>query len=492
MSPNFILSTYSSLPLLPQSLVKHEGIEYGMLRDGAGSRLAILAANTTLPLDAFSGEMSPSTHHTLIIGQLTPQNAAALRARLPWLRPQTLGLKTSAGMGDRLGLATPGHVRAVRFCGGKIAPIFVQQSIREMVRTGRLPQQVMDDAVWGIFQENWQGGFGADADHLKTTEDIDRCFAAGFTFFTLDPGDWVDHRAQTASLSELRELAEVLPAEIQINASGLLNRTLKIEHLTICLDELTLRKAMVKYGPAIWHVVTLFNHLSQAASGKPWELEISVDETAQPTSHAEHVYIASELQRLGVRWVSLAPRFIGDFEKGVDYIGDTAAFEQDIAGHAAIARHFGPYKLSLHSGSDKFSIYPAAMRQTQGLVHLKTAGTSYLEALRTIAQLNENLFREIYHFARSCYEHDRRSYHVSAQLSRAPQLEKTTNLTALLEQFDAREILHVTFGSVLRAQAADGSPQFFDRLMKVLREQPEAYAHNLEHHFIKHLTPFTQ
>ena len=150
------------------------------------------------------------------------------------------------------------------------------------------------------------------------------------------------------------------------------------------------------------------------------ELEVSVDETETPTSHAEHIYIASELKRLGVKWVSLAPRYVGRFEKGVDYIGSLAAFEADFAGHAAIARWFGPYKLSLHSGSDKFSIYPIAARLSRGLVHLKTAGTSYLEALRTIAHHDPAFFREIYTFARQRYETDRLSYHVSAELSECP------------------------------------------------------------------------
>jgi hypothetical protein len=98
-------------------------------------------------------------------------------------------------MGDRLGLATPGHVRAVRATGSSIAPIFAQQSIREMARTGRTPQQVMDDATWGAFLEGWTGGVGADADHLKTPADIDACLAAGFTFYTIDPGAHVDNRA---------------------------------------------------------------------------------------------------------------------------------------------------------------------------------------------------------------------------------------------------------------------------------------------------------
>ena len=122
---------------------------------------------------------------------------------------------------------------------------------------------------------------------------------------------------------------------------------------------------------------------------------MSVDETDTPTSHAEHLFIARELRRLGVRWVSLAPRYVGRFEKGVDYIGDLGAFEADFAGHAAIARALGPYKLSLHTGSDKFSIYDIATRSAGGLLHLKTAGTSYLEALRATASFDPTLFREI-------------------------------------------------------------------------------------------------
>src|SRR5918911_1856233 len=114
--------------------------------------------------------------------------------------------------------------------------------------------------------------------------------------------------------------------------------------------------------------------------------------------------MALELRRLGVRWVSYAPRYLGEFEKGVDYVCDLAAFERHLALHAAIARQLGPYKLSLHSGSDKFSVYAMAAHQTRGLVHLKTAGTSYVEALRTIASLDPALFRELYGVAREQFE----------------------------------------------------------------------------------------
>ena len=352
-------------------------------------------------------------------------------------------------MGDRIGLATPGHVRAVRATGGTVAPVFAQQSIREMARTERTPQQVMDDATWGIFQEGWQAGIGADADHLKTTEDIDACLAAGYSFFTIDPGEYVDNRAETADLGTLRELAGLLPASIQPRASGLSGGSFSIEDLQIQFDEFILTRAAVKYGKAIEHVAAMYHHLARAAGKQPFELEVSVDETEQPTSHAEHIYIASELKRLGVHWVSLAPRYVGSFEKGVDYIGSLPAFQRDFAGHAAIARHFGPYKLSLHSGSDKFSIYPTSARLTQGLVHLKTAGTSYLEALRTIAAVDVDLFREIYLFARERFETDKVSYHVSAKLERAPLPDDVPDCTSLLDQFDARQILHIAFGSVL-------------------------------------------
>ncbi len=488
MSPANSSLSLSNLNIFPRSLVSQDGVEYALAKTTAGSQLVVLAEPAELT--DFEGGSSELAGMTLLIGPCDLKNAAVLRSRLAWLQPGLLGLRTSAGMGDRVGLATPGHVRAVRAVGGKIAPIFAQQSIREMTRTGRTPQQVIDDATWGIFQEGWQEGFGADADHLKTPADIDACLEAGYTFFTIDPGAHVDNSAETASPDELRELAESLPADIQPRASGLLGKAFDIEGLWLTFGEATLLKAVVKYGMAIAHVASMYHHLVKAAGVRPFELEVSVDETDQPTSHAEHLYIAKELKRLGVKWVSLAPRYVGRFEKGVDYIGDLAAFETDLAGHAAIARLLGPYKLSLHSGSDKFSIYPAAMRQARGLVHLKTAGTSYLEALRTIAALDIDLFRDIYVFAREHYDKDKASYHVSAELSRAPRPKDVIDWTGALNQFDAREILHVTFGSVLTEKTAAGSLRFYDRFMNLLRANPEAYAANLEKHFIRHLTPF--
>src|SRR4030066_28833 len=234
----------------------------------------------------------------------------------------------------------------------------------------------------------------------------------------------------------------------------------------------------------------MYEHLQQVANNRAFEVEISMDETELPTSPAEHIYITCELQRLGVTWISFAPRFVGRFEKGVDYLGDLGAFEADLAIHAAIARQLGLYKLSLHSGSDKFSIYPIFMEKTQGLAHLKTAGTSYLEALRTIATLDKEFIREIYTFARKHFEADKHSYLLSAELIKALMPDKVTDWLELIDQFDAREILHVTYGSVLTERTKSGEWLFYDRLMSILQTSRELYFRNLENHFQRHLRPF--
>ena len=483
-----------NLELVAASQVRDEAAEFALVRDSGRVRLAVAAADGARGvLGAFEGDASSG----VLVGPLSARNAAALRSRLEWLRPRPLGTRTSAGLGDRLGLATPGHVRAVRAVGGKIAPIFPQQSIREMARTQRTPTEVMDDATWGLFGEGWKGGTGADADHLKTTEDIDATLPVGFTMFTVDPSAHVDSGADEDDLATLAAKVAALPwKELEDGEAALrrryVGRSFAVEHLKVAFDEAVVLRAAAKYGKAVSHVAKMSRHLLKMAGVRPVELEVSVDETDTPTTPAEHYWVASELRRLGVAWVSLAPRFVGRFEKGVDYIGDLGELETDIAAHAAIARHFGPYKLSLHSGSDKFSVYPIAARLAKGLVHLKTAGTSYLEALRTIAALDPACFRAIYAFARERYDTDKATYHVSAELARAPLAADVpeADLPGLLEHFHAREILHVTFGSVLKETGPDGKPRFKDRFFELLRNNPEAYADNLERHFIKHLKPF--
>jgi tagaturonate epimerase len=379
-----------------------------------------------------------------------------------------LGLLPSFGFGDRLGLATPGHIAAVK--GTKFAPIFAQQSVRENARTGRTPQQVMDDARRAVESAGWESPWGADADHLKTVDDLQPFVEAGYTFFTVDPGAYVDNAADADPLPVLKEKARL--ADMDALSARYLHPTGKSPWGDFNLEKLL--RAEVKYGRAVRHTVGMYQRLSQMKDA--FDFEVSVDETDAPTTPLEHFFIASELIRQGVHFTSLAPRFIGRFEKGVDYIGDLPALDAELAKHAAVTAHFGTYKLSLHSGSDKFSVYPLLVKYWGERLHVKTAGTSYLEALRTLAVADPALFAGIWALGLERYSTDRASYHVSAEVEKAPT---GAALPALLDDFHAREILHVTFGSALTT--------FGVEIKAALVKHADVYQANLQKHFRKHL-----
>jgi hypothetical protein len=411
-----------------------------------------------------------------------------------------LGLSPSFGFGDRIGLATPGHVEAIQRAGdgSGIEPIFPQQSIREMVRTNRTPRRVMDDALRGARQAGWSGRIGADADHLKSTQDVDATVAAGFTFFTIDPSDHVDAHADDYDEPTLRDKFAAIEDEVDW-IGGYRGRSIKLPTgSAIAIDEPAYLRAAVKYGRALNHALRLADHIKEAnqRAGRDYEIELSVDETEQPTTLAEHYIIADRCIERGMKLVSLAPRYIGDFEKGVDYKGDLAALEHSLRDHAAIAGLLGPYKLSLHSGSDKLSMYPALARATGGRFHVKTAGTSYLEALRVVARHDEPLFRRVVDFARSRYDRDKATYHVSATLGSAPPASEVPDGSELeklyLERWadvppgrgftaPGRQILHCTFGSTLT------DPALGPAVRGVLERHADTYTEILADHFARHL-----
>lgn len=484
------LASLTGLEIYPQSLVDaDDGVRYFLGRRDESKWVGSIGEGAVS--GKIVGELDGAS---VVLGQCDESNALAMRIGLPWTAPTCLGLATSAGLGDRLGLATPGHIRAVRTRGGAVRPILAQQSIREMIRTRRTPREVMDAATWGVLQEGYRDGFGSDADHLQNPEDIEATAEAGFTMFTIDPGRHVVDDADTMDGSRLAERFEQLDYET-LNLSRLdLKRLYEGKSFSlvgggkVSLEGLSFARAAVKYGNAIAHTARMYRHLHKVAGGD-FDLEVSVDETASPTTPAEHFYFASELRRLGVRWVSLAPRFLGRMEKGVDYIGDLDEFRRSFAGHIGVMRTLGPYKISIHSGSDKFSIYPIIAEMTTGCVHLKTAGTSYLEAVRAIGKIDPDLFREIYAFARGRYETDKASYHVSADLTKTPPPEQVPDeqLTALLDDFDARQVFHVTFGSVLTAE--DGE-RFRSRMIAELLGDEQTHYDMLAAHLGRHLEPF--
>lgn len=405
--------------------------------------------------------------------------------------PTPLGLSKSFGFGDRLGLATPGHLAAT--LKHDFAPIFAQQSIREMDRTGRTPSDVMNAARKALAEAGYDGVWSADGDHLKTVADIDITAAAGFCFFTLDPSAFVENRADSMDEEALR--AQVLT----LVTDGILPSNWTEDYLgrefdigqgePLRFDAESLHRAAVKYARAIDHCGMLAAHIAATVPAEKAELEISVDETDSPTSALEHLFFALELKRRGIAVVSLAPRFVGSFEKGIDYIGDLKLFETELQRHEAIARTFGPYKLSIHSGSDKFSIYPIIGRICGPLLHVKTAGTSYLEALRVACRTEPALFDEIAEYSRSRFDEDKATYHISTTDRQISALfdGNGDREELFLGTIPGRQLLHVTFGSVLTVgKSASGRP-FKDALLENLDRETDLHREVLESHLGKHL-----
>lgn len=437
-----------------------------------------------LNLDGIEALKCEKNHH----------NAKGLRERFPYTKPVLIGKQNSYGLGDRLGNAGVAHLRSIRKTSFK--PVLAQQSIRELTRTNRTAEEVMDAASWAVFQAGFRDGFGSDGDHLKTTDDIDLMVKAGYTMFTIDPSDHVVNEALTMSEDELKSRFKELPwKELNDEPDEIFNRYegKKIELVNATIGPVSsedLMTSMVKYGKVIAHTRKLSDYLQKRYPDHPAELELSVDETDEPTTLFEHYLIASELSRLGVELVSLAPRFCGDFEKGIDFKGDLDQFKSEYSDHLAIAEMFGGYKLSIHSGSDKFSVYEAVGSLNRGAVHVKTAGTSYLEALRTVAEADPALFREILEYCRKRFDEDRKTYHISGRAEQIPDDKKLQDhqLKELLDDNDARQVLHVTYGSVLAGKDAEAA-SFKGRLMKCLELNNELYEKNLERHFDKHLAP---
>ncbi len=420
---------------------------------------------------------------SLLAAPADHDNLVALRGLLPWLRPRRLDGPTSFGFGDRLGLATQGHVAALRAHPG-VQPVLAQQSARELARMGRTFREVVDAATIGVLAAGWQGGFGADGDHLKTITDLEAALDAGCSQVTADPIEVVPRIPADGPADQLDAAFAAVPwAELEDDPAAFARRypdRLRLDARTLELPRTALRAAAARFAPAVVRVTEMHRRLREVA-GDGVGFEVAVDEIAFATTPVDHVYLATELRRCGVRWEAFAPRFVGQFEKGIDYLGDPVAFGRDVALHAAIARTLGEYRLSIHSGSDKFSVYAAIVEGTGGRFHLKTSGTSYLVALRTVAGTDPTLMREIWRLAREEYAVGRASYWVSAEPARTPEAEDLADdeLVRLLDAADSREILHVTYGAVWATLGAE--------LRRAVWSGRDAYAGALEAHLGRHL-----
>lgn len=492
-----VLADGSKVDVYRNSIVELHKNYFFIGREGLDKFLYIFVENGINLAEKFEGIiLSSDESYTQKKCYLNTRNRKVIQMIFDFTRPIVIGLKNSFGFGDRLGVANAGHIRSMDITDFK--PILTQQSIREMTRTERTAEEVMDCAVWAAFQEGYKDGFGADADHLKTPADIDVTLNAGYKMFTFDPGEHVDNEADSYSKEKLEEVVaglnwSELEDTLEAAKERYSNKQYKIsDDFTLSVNEMDCLRAYAKYGKAVAHIKKMFRYLQEKSAANPFEVEVSVDETESVTSLFEHFFFANELNRLKVEFVSLAPRFVGAFEKGIDYIGDLEFFKAEYIKHLAITKYFGHYKISLHSGSDKFSVYKVIGSLKGAYTHVKTAGTSYLEAVKVTALKQPELFRRIFNFALGLYETEKVSYHVSADITKLKNANQYTDaeLVGLFDSNDARQVMHVTFGKVLTTKKEDGSYLFKDELMHCLKVNEDTHYEVLIKHFHKHLEPF--
>jgi tagaturonate epimerase len=463
-----------------RSLRLHDGILYFIGTQGAEKALYLCSPKTFAP--GFAGTAASIGGMHLFKAGLTTENAQALHGLFPFTAPVSLReCTTTIGCGDRLGLATPGHVRAIARYDA--SPVLAQQSMRELALTQRDYPGVVRDATFLVFQEGYEQGYGADGDHLKTIRDIDTALAAGMPMITLDLTEVMNPEPALWSPGKINDEFGRLAADVQEHVLAMYaDRTFELLGHSISLSKQEAMRCALMYWRALDFSREVDRRLARRRASR-YDLEISIDETTAPTLPSHHLFISSELLRRNVALSSLAPRFVGEFQKGIDYIGDVREFERQFVVHCAIARARGDYKISIHSGSDKFSVYPAIGKHTGMRVHLKTAGTSWLEAVRVISCTNPALFRRMLATAFTCFPEASKLYHVSTDLSTIPPAANVADadLESYLSAPSSRQLLHITYGGLLVDPGIRG--EFF----ATLAGNEERYYGAVERHIGRHI-----
>jgi len=472
-----------SLREYPDSARKHGDSEFRMAGTGSGGALIVSGPDMAL----FDGTEETLTGKTRKICPLTVENSKVIRKLFDFTNPKShKGRDVTIGLGDRLGLASAGHIRLIRDLD--VFPVLAQQSIRELYLTGRTYDDVLAAAVWAVFREGYTKGYGADGDHLKTHEEVKYALDCGYSMITLDCSEHIRNDIAGASRPEIDAQYAQLPASVIADLESVyLNNIFHIDgDITVEFDEHEFRRMALVYLPVIDHTLSIYSELIKNAGV---DFEVSIDETLATTSPQSHFFVANELVKRGVEIASLAPRFAGEFQKGIDYRGDPSEFERDFLIHAKIAEKFG-YKISVHSGSDKFSIFPIVNRLTGGRYHLKTAGTNWLEAVRVIARRAPPLYRRIHLFAMENLPEAKQYYHTTENVVNITDINSVSDaeLPEYLEQDDARQVLHITYGLILQARANDGSPLLRDMIYETLNAHESDYFAALEKHIGRHLS----
>lgn len=294
--------------------------------------------------------------------------------------------KYTVGVGDRFAHQAKAQLQAfikLAADGVEAVPVW-NKSNREHTFIGSEPQSVYDAAEAAVKALNWKKQWHVDADHIRL-ETVDR-YIESSDFFTIDVADNIGQQCEQKHIDRFVMRHPELIGTHTIAGVG----------APFVLSEEEVCRITKKYISATMQAGEIFRHIAHNKSKRDFVAEVSMDETDTPQTPPELLIILALLADAGVKAQTIAPKFTGRFNKGVDYVGNLAQFEREFNDDIAVIAHaVAMYslpknlKLSVHSGSDKFTLYPIireALKRTGAGVHLKTAGTTWLEELIGLAE----------------------------------------------------------------------------------------------------------
>jgi tagaturonate epimerase len=294
--------------------------------------------------------------------------------------------KFSIGVGDRFAHQAVAQLRACELAierGANVVPVW-NKSNREHLIVGSEPASVRAAADSAVRELAWTRPYHVDADHINLGT-VER-FLAASDFYTLDVASAIGNAAPAGDLEAFLSRHPELIGRISIAG--------------IEAPFVTTRQSVAgiagKYLLAVQEAGRIYRHIGSRRDSASFITEVSMDETDEPQTPPQLLVILAAIADEGIPIQTIAPKFTGRFNKGVDYVGDVQQFEKEFTEDLAVIDHAigryglpGALKLSVHSGSDKFSIYPAirrALTATGAGVHIKTAGTTWLEELIGLAE----------------------------------------------------------------------------------------------------------
>ena len=305
--------------------------------------------------------------------------------------------KYTIGVGDRFAHQAAAQLQAcVKLAeqGINVIPVW-NKSNREHSFIGSEPQSVYDAAEAAVASLGWDKGWHVDADHINM-DTVDKYLGCS-DFFTIDVADFIGQTPE----------GDVVAGFVEKHPELIGSVTIEGIDAPFDISREYVKEVAGKYLRAVAEAGTIYRHIE--SNKDDFIAEVSMDETDAPQTPPELLIILAALADEGVQLQTIAPKFTGRFNKGVDYVGDLPQFEKEFNDDLAVIAHaIAEYglpanlKLSVHSGSDKFSIYPiigAAIRRTGAGVHVKTAGTTWLEELIGLAEAGGDgleLAKEIY------------------------------------------------------------------------------------------------